>query len=105
MSAARRANPRVERLARLGYVAKGALYSVIGFLALREALDIGVAGAFLLLAAYQSDPSEARGLGAALETVHPRPLGPYMLGTIALGLLVYGAFIFAIARYSRIDPA
>jgi hypothetical protein len=66
---------------------------------------IGIAGAFLLLAAYQSDPSEARGLGAALETVQHQPLGPYMLGTIAIGLLVYGAFMFAIARYRRIDPA
>jgi len=89
----------------LGYVAKGALYAVIGFLALREGLDIGIAGALLLLAAYQSDPSKARGLGAALETVQPRPLGPYVLGAVALRLLVYGAFIFAIARYSRIDPA
>jgi len=26
-------------------------------------------------------------------------------GTIAFGLLVYGAFIFAITRYRRIDPA
>jgi hypothetical protein len=70
-----------------------------------RAIAIGVAGAFLLLAAYQSDPSEARGLGAALETVQHQPLGPYMLGTIAIGLLVYGAFMFAIARYRRIDPA
>ena len=70
-----------------------------------RAVAIGVAGAFLLLAAYQSDPSEARGLGAALETVQHQPLGPYMLGTIAIGLLVYGAFMFAIARYRRIDQA
>jgi hypothetical protein len=70
-----------------------------------RAIAIGVAGAFLLLAAYQSDPSEARGLGAALETVQHQPLGPYMLGTIATGLLLYGAFMFAVARYRRIDPA
>ncbi|CAN5859879.1 DUF1206 domain-containing protein [soil metagenome] len=70
-----------------------------------RALAIGVAGAFLLLAAYQSDPSEVRRLGAALETVQHQPLGPYMLGTIAFGLFVYGAFMFAIARYRRIDPA
>jgi Domain of Unknown Function (DUF1206) len=70
-----------------------------------RALAIGVAGAFLVLAAYQSDPSETRGLGAALETVQHQPLGSYMLGTIAAGLLVYGAFMFAIARYRRIDPA
>jgi len=70
-----------------------------------RAVAIGVAGAFLILAAYQSDPSEARGLGAALETVQHQPFGPFMLGTIAFGLLIYGAFMFAIARYRRIDPA
>jgi hypothetical protein len=70
-----------------------------------RAIAIGVAGAFLLLAAYQSDPSKARGLGAALEIVQLQPRGPYMLGTIAIGFLVYGAFMFAIARYRRIDPA
>lgn len=70
-----------------------------------RAVAIGVAGAFLLLAAYHSNPEEVRGLGAALEVVQHQPLGPYMLGTIACGLLVYGAFMFAIARYRRIDPA
>ena len=39
-----------------------------------RAVAIGVAGAFLLLAAYHSDPSETRGLGAALETVQHQPL-------------------------------
>jgi len=66
---------------------------------------IGVAGAFLVLAAYHSDPSETRGLGAALETVQHQPLGPYMLGAIAFGLLVYGAFMFAVAHYRRIGRA
>jgi hypothetical protein len=70
-----------------------------------RALAIGVAGAFLLLAAYQSDPSETRGLGEALETLQRQPLGSYMLGTIAAGLIVYGAFMFAVARYRHIDPA
>jgi hypothetical protein len=67
-----------------------------------RAVAIGVAGAFLLLAVYESDPSETRGLGAALEIVQHQPLGSYMLGAIAVGLLIYGAFMFAIARYRRI---
>ena len=69
------------------------------------ALAIGVAGAFLVLAAYHSDPSETRGLGEALESLQHQPLGSYMLGTIAVGLLLYGAFMFAVARYRRIEPA
>lgn len=70
-----------------------------------RALAIGAAGAFLVLAAYQSDASETRGLGAALEALQQQPLGSYMLGTIAVGFLVYGVFMFSIARYRRIDPA
>lgn len=69
-----------------------------------RALAIGVAGAFVLLAAYQSDPSEVRGLGEALETIQRQPLGSYMLGTVAAGLFVYGAFMLLVARYRRIEP-
>ena len=70
-----------------------------------SALAISLAGTFVVLAAYQSDPSEIRSLGAALESLQQQPLGSYMLGAIAVGLLVYGVFMFAIARYRRIDPA
>ena len=70
-----------------------------------RALAIGLAGAFVVLAAYQSDPSETRSLGAALESLQQQPLGSYMLGAVAVGFLVYGIFMFAIARYRRIDPA
>ena len=70
-----------------------------------RALAIGLAGAFVVLAAYQSDASEAGSLGAALKALQRQPLGSYMLGAIAGGFLVYGVFMFAIARYRRIDPA
>jgi hypothetical protein len=70
-----------------------------------RALAIGVAGAFVVLAAYDSDPTEVRGLGEALETIQGQPLGSYMLGTVAAGLLIYGAFMFLVARYRRIEPA
>ena len=70
-----------------------------------RALAIGVAGAFVVLAAYQSDPNEVRGLGEALETIQRQPLGSYMLGIVAAGLLVYGAFMLLVARYRRIEPA
>lgn len=70
-----------------------------------RALAIGAAGAFVLLAAYHSDPKETRGLGGALEALQQQPLGSYMLGAMAAGLLTYGVFMFAIARYRRIDSA
>jgi hypothetical protein len=70
-----------------------------------RALAIGAAGAFLILAAYQSDPQETRGLGGALETIQQQPLGSYMLGVIAAGLVLYGLFMFVVARYRRIDTS
>ena len=69
-----------------------------------RALAVGVAGVFMVLAAYQFDPSETRGLGGALEGLLSQPLGSYMLGIVAAGLLVYGAFMLLVARYRCIEP-
>lgn len=72
-----------------------------------RALAIGFAGTFVVLAAYQSDPQEVRGLGAALEALQKQPSGSWMLGAVAAGLLVYGAFMLLVARYRHIgsvDP-
>jgi hypothetical protein len=68
-----------------------------------RALVIGVAGAFLILAAYQADPEETRGLGGALQSLARQPFGPYLLGVVAAGLLAYALFMFLVARYRRID--
>jgi hypothetical protein len=70
-----------------------------------RALAIGIAGAFVVLAAYQADASEVRGLGGALESFQHQPLGSFMLGVVAAGLITYGAFMLLVARYRRIDPA
>jgi hypothetical protein len=76
---------------RLGYAARGVVFGVIGV--------------FLVQAALQTDPDEARGLGGALETLARQPFGPYILGAVAIGLVAYGVFMFVVARYRRIEPA
>jgi hypothetical protein len=76
------------RSGRLGYAARGVVFGVIGV--------------FLVQAALQTDPEEARGLGGALQTLARQPFGPYILGTVALGLVAYGVFMFVMARYRRI---
>jgi hypothetical protein len=76
---------------RLGYAARGAVFGVIGV--------------FLIQAALQTDPDAARGLGGALGTLARQPFGPYILGTVAVGLAAYGVFMFVTARYRRIEPA
>ena len=79
------------RSGRLGYAARGVVFGVIGI--------------FLVQAALQTDPDEARGLGGALNTLASQPFGPYLLGAVALGLVAYGIFMFVMARYRRIEPA
>lgn len=69
-----------------------------------RAAVIGISGTFVLLAAYQTDPSETRGLGGALATLARQPFGPYLLGAAAFGLLAYAAFMFFVARYRKVEP-
>jgi hypothetical protein len=76
-------------LGRAGYAARGVVFVLIG--------------AFLVVAAVQSDPSEARGLGGALLALQERPFGRALFGLVALGLAAFGAFGFVEARYRRIN--
>ncbi|CAN5901358.1 hypothetical protein BH23ACT11_BH23ACT11_20930 [soil metagenome] len=64
-----------------------------------------VAGSFLVLAAWQTDPKQARGLGGSLETLTRQPYGPYLLGTVAVGLIIYGFFMLIVARYRDIEAS
>jgi hypothetical protein len=77
-----------ERWGRLGIAARGIVF--------------GVVGTFLIRAALEYDPQEARGLGGALQTLARQPLGPWLLGAVALGLVAYGLFMLSVARYRHI---
>jgi uncharacterized protein DUF1206 len=77
-----------ERWGRLGIAARG--------------MVLGIVGAFLIRAALEYDPQEARGLGGALQTLVQQPLGPWLLGAVALGLVAYGLFMLSVARYRHI---
>ncbi len=77
-----------ERWGRLGIAARG--------------IVLGIVGAFLIRAALEYDPQEARGLGGALQTLVQQPLGPWLLGAVALGLVAYGLFMLSVARYRHI---
>lgn len=76
-------------LGRAGTIARGVVFFVIG-------------GA-LLVAAWQADSSEARGLGGALRILQEQPYGWVLLAVVAAGLIAFGAFGFVQARYRRID--
>ncbi len=64
-----------------------------------QAMVFVTIGAFLLVAAYQADPDEARGLGGALLALRAQPFGRALFALVALGLAAFG---FVEARYRRI---
>ena len=79
------------RVGRVGYISRGIVFGLIG--------------TFLALAALQTDPQQARGLGGVLQTLAQQPFGPHILGAVAAGFIAYGVFMFVMARYRRIRPA
>ena len=77
----------IEQTGVVGNVARGVVFAVIGW--------------FLIRAAVQYDASEAKGLDGALRTLMDRPYGPLLLGLVAIGLAMYGAFAVLSARHRR----
>ncbi|WNB84379.1 DUF1206 domain-containing protein [Cellulomonas sp. ATA003] len=73
---------------RIGYVARGLAFVVVGGL--------------FVTAAWRSDPQEAQGLDGALQTMLQVPFGRVLLGVVAVGFVAYGVYSFARAKYADI---
>jgi len=78
----------IDPLSKAGLVAHGSM--------------LGLVGTFLIQAAYRFNPQEAQGLGGALTKIAQQPFGPWLLGITALGLIAYGGYKLAQARYHRV---
>jgi Domain of Unknown Function (DUF1206) len=72
----------------VGHLARGIVFALIGF--------------FLVRAAWQYDPDEAIGLDGALAKVLRADYGPALLAVVATGLIAYGVYCFAEARYREV---
>lgn len=77
----------VVRFGKAGYAARSAVWAVVGVM--------------LIQAAVNYDPEQAGGLSVALQELASTAWGPWLLGAVALGLLAFGAFCVAEARYRR----
>lgn len=77
----------IEGMGRFGTVARGVVFALIGIL--------------IVLSAYHSDPSRARGLDGALIALLREPYGPWLLGVVALGLLAFGLYSLLTALWFR----
>ena len=75
----------IERLGQVGFPAKG--------------VALGLVGGLFGYAAITFDPSKARGLDGAMHTILSAPFGQWLLTLVALGIVAFGAFLFARARY------
>lgn len=62
----------------------------------------GLIGVFVIVAAAQAQPSEARGLGGTLRTIQGQAYGQILLALTALGLIAFGIYSMIEAKYRRI---
>jgi hypothetical protein len=85
-------SPRARRLVDVtgvgGGVARGAVFIAAGSFAVRAAVDY--------------EPDRAKGLDDTLRSLAETPLGPWLLACVAAGLVLFGLFSFAMARWRRV---
>jgi hypothetical protein len=84
-----RARRWAVQLSRFGIAARAVVFALVG--------------AFLIVASMRTDPNSAKGLGETLAAVRAWTFGGVLLGAIAVGLMAYGVYQLAEARY-RIQP-
>lgn len=65
-------------------------------------LVLAIIGGSFFVAAFQAQPTEARGVAGALDLLEGTP---WLLGVVAPGLIAYGLYQLVRARYRRITPA
>jgi len=68
----------IEWLGRVGGIARG-----LAFL---------IAGIFLIVAAAEANPGQAKGIDSSLRELAAAPLGPWLLVLVAIGLIMFGLF-------------
>jgi hypothetical protein len=78
----------VMRLGQVGYVCRGAVFCLIGI--------------FVIKAAVEHKPGQARGFDVALKSVAHAPFGQFLLIAAAAGLICFGAYCLAEARYRQL---
>jgi uncharacterized protein DUF1206 len=73
---------------------------ILGHLA--RMVVFGLVSVFLVKAAWEFDPKQAKGLDGALLELSQQPYGGLLLGAVAVGLLAYAGYCLFQARYRRI---
>jgi hypothetical protein len=82
-----RTRKTVEWLGRAGGVARGVVFIT--------------AGIFLVVAAVEAKPQQAKGIDSSLRALTATPAGPWLLALVAIGLVMFGLFSCCEARLRR----
>lgn len=77
----------VTRLGMVGTIARGIVFAM--------------AGVLVVIAAVTYDPQKSTGLDGALRTFAQAPAGPWLLGALAIGLIAFGVYGFAMSRWAK----
>jgi len=85
-------SPRTRRLVDVTGVGGGAARGVV----------FAAAGGYAVRAAVDYEPDKAKGLDDTLRSLAETPLGPWLLVCVAAGLVLFGLFSFAMARWRRV---
>jgi Domain of Unknown Function (DUF1206) len=78
----------VTRLGQIGGIARGFVF--------------GTVGVFLIIAAKDANPKQAKGIDTALRALAHTPLGPWLLVIVALGLVTFGVYSWCEARWREV---
>ncbi len=78
----------VEWLGRFGGMARGAVFVT--------------AGIFLVVAAVEAKPQQAKGVDSSLRALASTPAGPWLLVLVAIGLIMFGLFSCCQAKWERL---
>jgi hypothetical protein len=87
-SASPRTRKVVTRLGQAGGIARGAVFATIGV--------------FLVIAAKDASPRQAKGIDSALRALAHTPLGPWLLVVVAIGLMMFGVYSWCEARWRAV---
>jgi type IV secretory pathway VirB2 component (pilin) len=79
----------IRMLGKVGYIARGVVFTLFGVL--------------VIYAAVSFSPQKASGVDEALQQVAQAPAGPVLLTLVALGLIAFGLYSMAEARYRRFE--
>ena len=60
------------------------------------------AGIFLVVAAVDAKPQQAKGIDSSLRVLASTPLGPWLLVLVAIGLIMFGLFSLCQAKWQRL---